>query len=355
MHTHLCTRPVRNLSRRMVVAWHLAFVLFFAGVLVTSPAIAQQRNPLQTIGTTVADHPSAHYQFQRFTVASADQMRIWRVHLAIPHTETPDQGFPSFWMLDGNAALMEFDQPLLAELASQSVPHVLIFIGSNNDLRIDSQARTRDYTPLHIPPIPSSTLEQGPTGGADAFLEIIERNIRSEVLRRVKLNLERQAIWGHSLGGLFVLHACFTRTGAFQTYLSGSPSMWWGNAHAAKAAERFIAHHAGHPATLVIHLGGAERRGDLGNRDLTNPRVVEHLERIKAAPPDAAWRLSERLKDLAGLKVSYREFPELGHGPMFRASLLAGLHAVTGIADRSLLPPPAASASDSPQPASDVR
>ena len=114
--------------------------------------------------------------------------------------------------------------------------------------------------------------------------------------------------------------------------------MWWGGAHAVQAAERFVAHNAGHPAKIVIHLGGAERIGDRGERDLTNPRVVEHLKRIQAAPPDAAWRLSERLKDVAGLKVSYREFTGLGHGPMFRASLMAGLQELTGIKDRSATP-----------------
>ena len=320
--------------------WLLVLAVVGVSLLVgTLPAAGQQRNPLQKIGQTVADGPSPHYQFQQFTVSSEDQSRTWRGHLGIPKTEAPDLGFPSFWMLDGNAALMEFDQTLLAELAAQAAPPALVFIGYDNDLRIDSPARTRDYTPALTPP--SSTVQgQQPTGGADAFLEIIERKIRPELFGRAKLNPERQAIWGHSLGGLFVLHTCFTRTGAFQTYVAGSPSMWWGGGHAAQAAERFVAHHAGHPAKIVIHLGGAERIGDRGDRDLTDPRVVEHLKRLQAAPPDAAWQLAKRLQDVAGLRVSYREFAGLGHGPMFRASLLAGLHEVTGIEDRSATPRP---------------
>ena len=92
----------------------------------------------------------------------------------------------------------------------------------------------------------------------------------------------------------------------------------------------------------MIHLGGAERVGDRGKRDLGNPRVVAHLRRIQAATPDAAMRLAETLATVPGVDASYREFPGLGHGPMFRASLMGALHAVTGVADRSDTPRPPA-------------
>ncbi len=303
-------------------------------------AMAQQRNPLQTIGKTVAESDSSHYRFERFTVSSGDAQRTWRVHVGIPKTTAPSTGFPSFWMLDGNAALQEFDDALLKELAAQNPPQVLIFIGYDNQLRIDSEARNRDYTPSLTPAEDYGKQPYDLTGGADAFLEIIERKIRPQVDDRVRLDPKQQTLWAHSLGGLFALHTFFTRTGAFQTYVSGSPSMWWGQAYAVKEAERFVTHNAGRSVRIVIHLGGAERVGDRGPRDLTNPRVVAHLERIQAAPPDAAMQLAEKLKQVPGLDVSYREFPGLGHGPMFRASLMAALHDITGVADRSDTPSP---------------
>ncbi len=308
----------------------------------TAPAIGQQRNPLQKMGETVADRESPYYRFERFTVSSPDGTRVWRVNVGIPKKEKPVAGFPSFWMLDGNAALMEFDASLLEELASKTNPSVLVFIGYDNDLRIDSPARNRDYTPLLTPSEEAENLDHVLTGGADAFLEIIERKIRPQVQEVVMLNPNEQTLWAHSLGGMLVLHSLFTRPGAFQTYISGSPSMWWGKAYMSKEAQRFIAHSAGHPARVIIHLGGAERIGDRGQRDLTNPRVVAHLERIKAAPPDAAMLLAEQLKSVPGLEVSYREFADLGHGPMFRASLMGGLHEILGVKDRSETPRTAA-------------
>jgi len=296
-------------------------------------ATAQHRNPLQTIGETVADQDSAHYHFERFTVASADASRTWRVHVGSPKNKPPATGWPSFWMLDGNAALIEFNDALLAELAAQPLPHALVFISHDNQLRTDSPQRNRDYTPLLLPPEEAT----GPlgNGGADAFLEVIERRIRPQVEQIAPLNPNQRTLWGHSLGGLFVLHTLFTRTGAFDTYIAASPSMWWGNAYALTTSERFIAHNTGHPARVMIHLGGLERIGDRGPRDLGNPRVVAHLKRIQAAAPDAAMQLAQRLASVPGLTARYREFPGLGHGPMLRASLMAALHAVTGVADRS--------------------
>lgn len=309
-----------------------------SNTVLSPPANAQQRNPLQTIGQTIADRTSAHYHFERFTLGSVDGSRTWRVHVGIPKTPAPAEGFPSFWMLDGNAALMEFDDALIAELAQQERPQVLVFIGYDNELRIDSAARTRDYTPALTPEDQHATTTYPLTGGADAFLDLIERRIRAEVECRTPLDATQCTLWGHSLGGLLVLHTLYTRTGAFQTYASASPSMWWHDGLAVREGERFVSHNAGHRARVMIHLGGAERIGDRGERDMSNPRVVAHLERVKRTPPDAAMRLAQRLQDVPGLDVSYREFEGLGHGPMFRASLMSTLHTVTGIADRSGTP-----------------
>lgn len=292
-------------------------------------ASAQQRNPLQKIGETVLDRASAHYRFQREVLRSADGARSWRVAIGVPRAAPPAQGFPVLYMLDGNAALMNFDEPLLAALAEAS-PHVLVFVGYDNDLRIDSAARTRDYTPRLTAAEDRGQQPHDLSGGADAFLETIERRIKPAVARAAPVDAGRQTLWGHSLGGLFVLHALFTRTGAFQTYAAGSPSIWWQRGYLLQEEERFVAHNAGQPARVLIMLGGDEREGKLGNRDMSNPRVLAHLALIGAVPPDAAMQMAERLARVPGLDADYTEFPGLGHGPMLRASLLETLEQITG-------------------------
>ncbi|WP_411850986.1 alpha/beta hydrolase [Stenotrophomonas sp. LGBM10] len=319
-------------------AWRRIAVLALAsGVLVSTPVAAQQRNPLQTVGHTVLDEPAQSYRFERFVIDSPDHARRWRVNLGVP-TRPASTPAPVLYMLDGNAAAMVFDQGMLTELAAGKAP-VLVFIGYDNDLRIDSPSRTLDYTAWVDTADDENGVAQSSGGGAAVFNDVIEQRIKPEVQRRTRIDVRQQSLWGHSLGGLFVLSTLYTQPTAFQHYISASPSLWWSQgAPQAGMEQQFVKHYTGTPAQLTLMLGGDERSGNRGVRDLTNPRVVAHLRRIGGATPDAAYQLSERLADVRGLTVDYREFPGLGHGPMLPASLKATLSALYGIADRSNVP-----------------
>lgn len=302
------------------------------GVVAMAPAAAQQRNPLQTVGETVLDQPAQSYRFERFVIESGEPARRWRVNIGIP-TRQASAPAPVLYMLDGNAAAMVFDQALLSDLAAHAAP-VLVFIGYDNDLRIDSAARTLDYTAWLDTADDENGTSQSSGGGAEAFLEVIQQQIKPEVERRARVDTTQQALWGHSLGGLFVLSTLYTQPSAFQQYVSASPSLWWSQGAPQGAMEQgFIAHPA--PANVWLMLGGDERSGNRGVRDMSNPRVVAHLRRIAGATPDAAHALSGRLADVPGVQVTYREFPGLGHGPMLPASLKATLAALYGVADKS--------------------
>ncbi|MGL4693124.1 MAG: alpha/beta hydrolase [Stenotrophomonas maltophilia] len=310
------------------------------GMAALSPAAAQQRNPEQKVGETVLDQPAQSYRFEHFVLESPDQARRWRVNVGVP-VKASAKPAPVLYMLDGNAAAMVLDQDMLADLAAHAAP-VLVFIGYDNDLRVDSPARTRDYTAWIDTADDENGAPQSSGGGAYAFLDLIERRIKPEIERRATIDLQQQSLWGHSLGGLFVVSTLYTRPAAFQHYVSASPSLWWSQGAPLGDMERqFIANNQRQPAQVTVMLGGDERTGNRGVRDMTNPRVVAHLRRIGGATPDAAQQLATRLAKVPGLTVQYREFPGLGHGPMLPASLKATLSQLYGIADRSGTPAPA--------------
>ena len=302
------------------------------GVVAMAPAAAQQRNPLQKVGETVLDQPPQSYRFERFVIESGEPARRWRVNVGVP-VRKADAPAPVLYMLDGNAAAMVFDQAMLSDLAAHAAP-VLVFIGYDNDLRIDSPARTLDYTAWVDTADDENGASRSSGGGAKAFLDVIQQRIKPEVERRARVDTQQQSLWGHSLGGLFVLSTLYTQPTAFQQYVSASPSLWWSQGAPQGAMEQdFIAHPT--PAKVWLMLGGDERSGNRGVRDMNNPRVVAHLRRIAGATPDAAHGLSGRLAEVPGLQVTYREFPGLGHGPMLPASLKATLAALYGVADKS--------------------
>nr|WP_269450870.1 alpha/beta hydrolase-fold protein [Stenotrophomonas sp. MMGLT7] len=309
--------------------------LFVLALLSAAPEAAAQRRDFQReIGPTIADHTAAQYRFERFVVTSADGARSWRVNLGIPKVPPPERGFPAFWMLDGNAALMEFDDALLDELAAGQ-PQVLVFVGYDNEKRVDTAARTRDYTPVAA--MRGEGEQAAMVGGdADAFLDVILGAIRQEVARRAPLDARQQTLWGHSFGGLFTLHALYSGAGGFQTYAPASPSLWWGEGYMlGEPEQRFFAGNAGRTARVLLMLGGGERHPDRSGRNMADPRVAAHMRCVACVPSDSAFQLSERLRKLPGLEVEYHEFPGLGHGPMLRASLLYALHVVAGIPDHS--------------------
>lgn len=312
----------------------LSGVLALSLLSASPQALAQRRDFQREIGPTVAEHTAAQYRFERFVVSSADGTRSWRVNLGIPRAAPPAGGFPSFWMLDGNAALMEFDDALLDELATTN-PQVLVFIGYDNQKRVDTAARTRDYTPV------AALRGEGEQaalagGGAAEFLDAIQTLIRPEVERRAPLDARQRALWGHSFGGLFTLHALYAGDGAFATYAPASPSLWWAEGYLLGEPERrFFVDHADARARVLVMLGGVERHPEQAGRAAGDPRRAAHLRCVACVPSDSAFQLSERLRALPGLDVEYREFPGLGHGPMLRASLLYALHAVAGIPDHS--------------------
>ncbi|WP_252107096.1 MULTISPECIES: alpha/beta hydrolase-fold protein [unclassified Halomonas] len=314
----MSNRSLKHLRQRVVVS----FIVFI--VSWSSATLAQQRDLQQTLGHTVFDEQLASYRFERFTVESQTPERHWRVTLGIPRQAPPDQGYPAFWMLDGNAALMEFDAALLESIEDQSAPPVLVFLGYDNDLRID-RTRIQDYTYTALAD------DEGRGGGAKAFLAAIERHIRPAVERHVHTDPHRQTLWGHSLGGLFALYTLFTQPDAFSTYAAGSPSLWWGEGALLDALDSDSAAYTTSELRVLLSLGGGERERDTSHRDMSDPRVRAHLQRVSSVPPEAVEQLAERLDGFDGVTADYREFPGLSHGETFRASLMAALGDVTGM------------------------
>jgi hypothetical protein len=275
--------------------------------------LAQARPDLERkIGVTVADSPSPDYQFSDLRFNSADGQRHYRIRIAQPRIAPPAAGYPVVYLLDGNAVLMELNANLLARLAAQKRPPVLVLLSYDNDLRIDANGRSYDYTPA-----PLQTGEMRANGGADAFLKLIESQIKPAVAAKVAIDPQRQTLWGHSYGGLFVLHTLLTQPATFQNYVAVEPSLWWGKGFILQEAQPVIERHPAMSAHLWLWTGGGEKMRS------APPNIKQ-----QPLPADAAQRLAERLATLNGLTVNFREWPGLDHGAMFSATIAPALDAV---------------------------
>lgn len=158
--------------------------------------------------------------------------REYRIMAAFPKAPPPAGGYPVIYALDGDAVFYTLAES--ARLQTRK-PHgydpvVIVGIGYPSREPFDMERRCFDFTmPADKDRLPwrPGGISWPDNGGADRFLDFIGTELAPEVGKHAPIDLGRQAIFGHSLGGLLVLHALFTRPKAFRYFIAGSPSIWW--------------------------------------------------------------------------------------------------------------------------------
>lgn len=249
----------------------------------------------------------------------------WRIWLQRPDgpAPAPATGYPVLYTLDGNAAFA-----LAAQLARNRAtrPEVLrpdgvlvVSIGHPLDRVIDHPSRARDYTPP-APGQPPGAAQ----GGTDVLLDFITHTLRPQLAQALPLDPQRQTLFGHSFGGLMVLHTLFTRPRMFTRYAAASPSIWWNQAQILDSCARFEAAHAKAPrpfrAQLQLRAGGLENADDAA----TVARAAIQRERRTLARTE---QLAQRLQALQWpeLAVEFSMLPGLDHGAVMAPALIDAL------------------------------
>lgn len=142
----------------------------------------------------------------------------------------------TMYVLDGNALGMTATEAFRRRrpVESKQPDFITVSIGYSN-LIIDSPySLNRGYdfqppvctncTPAPLPGVPSN---------ADNFIAFIDTVLRPWVRNTVFPNahFDRDALYGHSFGGLFVLYALLARPNSFDTFLSASPALFWNDGY----------------------------------------------------------------------------------------------------------------------------
>lgn len=164
--------------------------------------------------------------------------------------ETNKNRYPVLYMTDGNAHIGHTSSTV-EFLARNGRMSEMIVVGINNT------DRTRDLSPTHVTTTVAggnSQLQFPTSGGADKFLKFIETELIPEIEKRYRVQPYR-ILAGHSLGGLFAIHAMVSRPDLFNSYVAVSPALQWDNQVAVKRAEDFFKARKEFPATLFMSLG----------------------------------------------------------------------------------------------------
>ncbi|MGY4801233.1 alpha/beta hydrolase [Teichococcus aerofrigidensis] len=218
--------------------------------------------------------------------------RDYRILLSWPEGPPPAAGFPVLYALDGAA----FFDVLTASMrwrpaAAQGIVAAIDFPEDEADRR----RRDREFLP------------GGPQNAA-ALLDFIATELEAALAARLPLDAARRGLFGHSYGGLFALHALFTRPALFRTVLAASPSVWWKDRAIEHEAEAYLrAPPPPVPPRLLLTYGSEERR----RGDTTRLGMGEGVEGLAALLRDHPAHLET---------LSVQAFPGEGHGSVRAAA-----------------------------------
>ena len=228
------------------------------------------------------------------------QKRFIQVFTPAGYKTGSAEKYDVLYVLDGgnwNTGLIRENQHFL-EGEAYMPPTIIVSV-----MGID---RNIELTPTHL------KSWQAPTGGADNFLGFIKSELIPYINKTYPSN-GVNTLWGHSLGGMFVMYALLNEPATFKSYIAVDPSLWWDDCYVPKMAAGKLPALAGLNTTLFI--SGREGPDFHGMRIDTMETILK-----KMAPVNLKWKLlaypdethsSVRLKSIYdGLKFTYTGYTD---------------------------------------------
>ena len=208
---------------------------------------------------------------------------------------------------------------IMHKLYAELPPLLVVGIAyPTNDWMLQGALRTRDFTPsadrrmaelpagFQPPPLPRAV--EPPMGGAAAFLEFIENEVKPFVRSHYGVGDTRTILFGSSMGGLFVAHAALTEPRSFDTFIAVSPALWWNQEEIFELGPGT----AEQTANVFIAVGGLEE--DPSIPSLAPFKMVTN-----------AQRFAVRLADAPGFRAHFEEIAGETHTSVVPVALTRGL------------------------------
>lgn len=243
---------------------------------------------------------------------------ILNLLVSLPEDPAPAGGFPAFFILDG-----EDNFPAAAMLGPSGDPEsdcVVVGLAYPDG----ASRRSTDYTHTATSEVAAKNDRNPVGGGADAFLDALEKQIIPYATEQFGLNCQRLTLFGHSYGGLLTLYTMLTRPELFWGYVASSPSLWyadgWLKGELLKLKSDPLPH------GWLRHTVGAEEQSIFGWETLLPAEAqasrLEHLQRRNMVSHS-----QELAAHLSKIMAHYRfySYPKFGHGTAWLPAMINGL------------------------------
>lgn len=245
-----------------------------------------------------------------------------RLLLWTPEAPAPAEGYPVLYAFDGDdsfATLTDLARTLNTAAARAGVAPVAVAAIAPEEASDD--ARIFNLTPPsaeHRMPARPHGKPWPKLGGGDAFLAMVEAEIKPRVRARIAVDESAETLFGHSLGGLMVLHRLATDPERFDCHVASSPSIWVNDRQVSEDIMRMLAERPTDAAPLDLHLSVGSTEEELGAWErLGKPEDVVRREtwvRGNAMVTNAKALADRTAAEGAGrLHLTFREYPGLNH------------------------------------------
>jgi predicted alpha/beta superfamily hydrolase len=189
------------------------------------------------------------------------------IGLPLSYNRQSSRKYPLVVLLDANLFFNLLTDTARVMHMFQSIPEVIVVgIGYpiksliGEDFKRFVSHRVKDFTPAQ-----SRYLEgqvgawlggrRVETGGAGKFLSFIREELLPLVEANYPADPNDRTLVGHSLSGLFALHALFQEPRVFHRFVSGSPAIGYGGQSLLQAEQDYARTNADLPANLYLAIG----------------------------------------------------------------------------------------------------
>jgi pimeloyl-ACP methyl ester carboxylesterase len=198
-----------------------------------------------------------------------------------------------------------------------------------------SNQRSYDFQPPVCDDCPPATFPGVPSN-ANEFIEFIDTALRPWVQETAfpKAEFDRDALYGHSFGGLFVLYALTVRPDLVDTFLSASPALFFNNDYVFNNTD-FLApltspstnktSNTTKPAFQISY--GALEQGLVKRRTETDEEFAFRQSiLVPQRMTDLSQKLYSMLENSTALRdISIHEYPFSDHAALGAAALADGI------------------------------
>jgi len=221
--------------------------------------------------------------------------RPYRLLISVPNAPAPAEGYPVIYVLDGDGWFRPAVDVARMREYEKLAPAIVVGVGYPSGAFFDADGRSYDFT------LPGSTdpdFDGVKLGGADEFLSFLTGTLKPWVKERYKVDPNTQILFGHSLGGSFVLHALFKAPDSFNVLIAASPAIPFSNRIALKEEPAFEANPARTKPCVMVTVGSLESHPSAALMEDYRRYFTKHPEAIPGQTADQA--VKEMFADKGG-------------------------------------------------------